>query len=117
MKKTILTLTGAALIAASTLTLAERGNAERYVERMKEKLSLTDTQSEQVKTIMQEQHAKKQALRDETKSRVNAVLTEEQVAKLDAMRAKHEGWRDGKGHGKKGHCKKHKGDKETVAEE
>lgn len=109
IKHTLLLSAGVALITASTLSFAEPDRAAHFFERMKEKLSLTDTQSEQVKEIMQTQRTKKEALREETDAKIKAVLTPEQVEKLDAMRAKHENWRGKKGlKGHKGDCDREK---------
>lgn len=70
---------------------------ERRLAKMQEKLGLTDDQVAQMKVIMTEQHTKRKALRDETKQRMTAVMTPEQAAQFEAMRAERKGHR---GHGK-----------------
>lgn len=76
---------------------------ERRLARMQEKLGLTDDQVAQMKTVMTEQHAKKKALRDESKQRMTAIMTPEQAQQFEAMRAEHKGRRGhGGGHGKRG---------------
>lgn len=67
---------------------------ERRLAKMQEKLGLTDAQVAQMKVIMSEQHAKKKALRDETKQRMTSVMTPEQAQQFETMRAE----RKGKGH-------------------
>ncbi|TXH67563.1 MAG: hypothetical protein E6Q83_17390 [Thiothrix sp.] len=88
--------------AADTQAQREAKMAEhidRRVSRMKESLSLTDDQAAQLKTILTEQHTKHEALRTETETRVNGVLTPEQATKLKTLRDER-GYgkdRDGKG--------------------
>lgn len=97
MRKLFIVLGSAALITASAVTFAQRGNIGDMVERMTEKLQLNSTQVEQVTTIMEEQKTKRRALREDTKTKLQAVLTEEQMAKMDAMRSMHQNMRGGKG--------------------
>lgn len=83
---------------------------DKRISHMKENLKLTDEQAAQLKTILTEQHAKREALRTETETRVNGVLTPEQVEKMKTMRGgrggfgmgDHEG-RHGGGHHRGGH--------------
>lgn len=86
--------------------------AERMDDRlanMKEKLGLTDEQVTQLKTIMTEQHGKIEAIHTETQTRVNGVLTPEQVEKMKTFRGGRgmgmgmEGGPDGKGRHGGGH--------------
>lgn len=65
---------------------------ERHMDRMTERLELTDAQRQQVEELMKAHHARTQAARDEIKrsheqmrNDMRAVLTPEQAAKLDAM--------------------------------
>lgn len=97
MRKLFLVLGSAALISVSAVTFAQRDHVNHFVERMTEKLQLNTTQVEQVTSIMEEQHAKKKALRAETKIKIDAVLTENQIGKMEEMRSRHENWRSNKG--------------------
>jgi Spy/CpxP family protein refolding chaperone len=71
---------------------------EHRIERMREDLALTDAQVESIRPILEAAHERHEALRDlepdarreaaralheETKSQIDAVLTEEQQAKLE----------------------------------
>ncbi len=60
---------------------------QRRLERMSEYLELSDTQRAQIKSIFEEQHAKRITLREETQGRISAVLDEQQRGKLEQMRA------------------------------
>ncbi|MFZ1568489.1 MAG: Spy/CpxP family protein refolding chaperone [Thiolinea sp.] len=84
---------------------------EKRVSRMKEKLGLTDEQAAQLKTIMTEQHTKREALRTETETRITGVLTPEQATKLKSFRDDHKGFgmEDGKGRHGGGHRGGHGG--------
>lgn len=65
------------------------------VERLGRELNLTDEQKAQVKTIIQEEHAKHKAIFDETRARLDGVLNAEQKTKFDEMmknRIKHGPW-------------------------
>lgn len=97
MRKLFIVLGSAALISASAVTFAQRGNIGNMVERMTEKLQLNTTQVEQVTSIMEVQQQKRLALREDTKSKLSAVLTEEQLVKMEEMRAMHENRRGDKG--------------------
>jgi Spy/CpxP family protein refolding chaperone len=88
---------------------------DKRVERMTEKLSLTNDQATQMKTIMQEQMEKRKAMmeqhRKETEERFATVLNEEQMKKMQELKEKRKEMRGkrgdkhhGKGHGGK-HCK------------
>lgn len=90
MRKLFLVLGSAAVITASAATYAQRGNVEHMVDRLSEKLQLNTTQVEQVTAIMEEQHKKRLALRDDTKVKLSAVLNDEQIEKMAEMRAMHE---------------------------
>ena len=67
MRKVIILFGSAALITASSLSFAQRDHVNHRVDRMVEKLELNTTQTEQFKSIMAEQQAKRQALREEIK--------------------------------------------------
>ncbi|MFK8067662.1 MAG: hypothetical protein AB8D52_05405 [Gammaproteobacteria bacterium] len=104
MRKLFVVLGGVTLLTASAVSFAQRDHLNHFVERMTEKLQLNTTQVEQVTSIMEEQHAKKKALREETKTKLGAVLSDDQITKMEEMRRRHENWRPGKGKD----CKKEK---------
>ncbi len=88
MKKLIAIVAVAALFSA-TPALANRGDGQhldKKIEKMKEKLTLTDEQASQVRAIFEAKHAKMQALMDEATAEVKAVLTPEQAVKYDEMK-------------------------------
>jgi len=82
------------LAAGTTATLAEPlGDhpraAERVdmrLERMAERLDLTDAQQQQIRAILEKQHAAADAERLEGRKRIDAVLTPEQRALRDEQR-------------------------------
>lgn len=85
MKKALIAV---ALIGAmgASVAFADHGfGGGKGMDRMKTFLGLSDTQSAQVDSIMQEQQTKMQALRDETKQRIQVLLTPEQAAKFQQM--------------------------------
>jgi Spy/CpxP family protein refolding chaperone len=61
--------------------------AEKRTEKLKEKLGLSDEQAAQVKSIYESKKDKMEALKTETDGQVSAVLTPEQNAKYDALKA------------------------------
>ena len=64
-----------------------KGNWEtKKIDRMKEKLTLTDDQVAKIQAIHEAQKAKFEALRADTEAQVAAVLTPEQKAKHDEMK-------------------------------
>jgi Spy/CpxP family protein refolding chaperone len=60
-----------------------KGPKPQKLERMTRELGLTAEQQGKVKAILDAEHAKKQALHDETLGKLKAVLTKEQFAKLN----------------------------------
>jgi Spy/CpxP family protein refolding chaperone len=98
MRKTIIAV---ALCAAIIPVLAATSPVHGpRLDRMAERLALTEEQKGQVELILTEQQQKRQALRDETRARMDEVLTEEQRAKLDEMRnsrSHRDCWRGGPG--------------------
>lgn len=60
----------------------------RHLEKLTEKLSLTPEQQTQVKAILDEKQTKMEQVRAETHQKIKAVLTEEQKAKFDDLKAK-----------------------------
>ena len=78
---------------------------ERTLERMKSDLSLTDSQSEQIRTILDQTRSEYRALRGEVRPRydaikqqartkIRALLTPEQQQKFDAKVAEHDARRN-----------------------
>jgi periplasmic protein CpxP/Spy len=57
--------------------------AENRVERMTERLDLTPEQQVEIRTILEEQRALADQQRQETRARIGAVLTPEQLARID----------------------------------
>ncbi len=60
--------------------------AQKRIERMKEKLALSDAQADQIKGIFEAKKQKMEALKTEIDAEVNAVLTPEQKEKHEAMK-------------------------------
>ncbi|NKC17043.1 MAG: hypothetical protein GKR94_34060 [Gammaproteobacteria bacterium] len=54
------------------------GRAARYVERMAERLDLSNEQRAQLDTIVREQGDKRRALREESQARIEGILTAQQ---------------------------------------
>lgn len=63
---------------------------ETMIERIDERadLDLTEDQKQQIKTLMEEQRARHEAIRKETQERMGKILTPEQKKKLDEHHAK-----------------------------
>lgn len=59
-----------------------------WVERMKMALHLDDAQAKAIRNINQEAQAERRALREKIAKRIDAILTEDQRRKLDAIRKK-----------------------------
>jgi len=66
------------------------------VERLAEKLNLTDEQKTQLESIFAEQGEKRRALREETRTQMQEVLTAEQLTQLNEMRQQWKGRHGGK---------------------
>ena len=75
---------------------------QRRLARMSQYLGLNEAQQAQVKAILEEQQAKRVALRKETHTRISAVLNEQQRASFEQMRAKRGKGRPGGGWGGSG---------------
>jgi hypothetical protein len=85
MKKALIITSLVAMLGTSA-AMADYGfGGGKGMERMKTFLGLSDTQAAQVDSIMQEQHARMQALHDETNQRIQALLTPDQAAKFQQM--------------------------------
>lgn len=90
---------------------------EKHLSRLQEELDLNDQQVEQIRAIFAEQHARFEALREESgdreskreafrqlreesHERIQAVLTEDQRARLEELHAE---FKERHGHGPGGH--------------
>jgi protein CpxP len=98
MNKKIITI---ALALALPLTVAaapeDKGGFEGHhgnrVEHMAKKLDLNAEQKSKVEAIFKEQHEKFKTIHEETRARLQGVLTEEQMTKMDEMKKqRHEKW-------------------------
>ena len=109
-----------ALAASRTVALADdaaKGDrAQHRVERMKERLSLTDDQARQLEQVFRDAHqqwqsertdqtkpdqATMQARREKMNEQIKSILTPEQQQKWEQMRKEHRG----RGHWKHDHDK------------
>ncbi len=89
-------LTAAAL--ASTLLISvqvlhaeeykpmQRHSPEQMVERMAERLNLTEEQKNNIKPILEQEFEKMRALREERQQKIESFLTEEQKQQLQQRR-------------------------------
>ncbi len=90
--KTSMTLTTvfAALLALSSFSFAEGDcqgkRADKHMDRLTEKLELSDEQASAVSTIFENQRSAMQTLKDETQQQLSDILTEEQLEKFNNMR-------------------------------
>ena len=89
----IATLTGTACAQESKNEMNEEQRAARRLERLSEKLDLTAAQQAQVKDIMaetgkrlKELEAQKRAVMEAQKTKIEQVLTPEQLAKFKEMK-------------------------------
>jgi periplasmic protein CpxP/Spy len=100
MNKKIITL---ALALSLPLTAAafpgDQGDFEGHhanrVEHLTKELNLTPEQKTKVETIFKEQHEKIKIIHEETRRRLEEVLTKEQMTKMDDMkRQRREKWKN-----------------------
>jgi Spy/CpxP family protein refolding chaperone len=61
-------------------------SASQRIERMTERLDLTAEQQGEIRAILDEQQAESERQRAETRARVDAVLTPDQLARIDEQR-------------------------------
>lgn len=111
----------AVLVLAASPAMAQdrmrKHDPEEHLTKLQEELDLTAEQTEQIRAIFAEQHAKFQALREEggdreskrevfrqhreeTHARIREVLSEEQRARLEELHAE---FQKRHGHGPEGH--------------
>lgn len=70
------------------------GHMGHKLERLVKKLGLNEDQKSKLEIIFKEQGKKFKALHEETRQRMNGVLTPEQITKLDEMKKRHmEKWK------------------------
>lgn len=106
MKKTLLATVMVLATGFSGALLADsHGKSgdryEKHMQYMTEKLELSSEQQGQLKGLHEKQREQRRALRETHQAEVNAILTQEQQAKMAEMRAeKHENmkkhWEEGK---------------------
>ena len=84
-----LPLTVAAFPGGDPAGMAAHDNAK--IERMAKRLDLNADQKAKVEAIFKEQQDKMKAIHDETRTRIQGVLTKEQIAKMDSMKKEHHG--------------------------
>ena len=107
MKKTLIAVLCAAAIpvAAWASSDDDHGRPDRAerMERMAQRLQLTDEQRAAMETLIEEQRAEREALRDRMRTRMAEVLTPEQRARMDEMREqRRDRWREKRHHGRHG---------------
>lgn len=96
-RKTLaITALALALAGAGTAALACDGHGkhdrkgppspEKHLERLSEKLGLSDAQRAQAKVIIEAEHGKREAAREESKAALAKILTKEQLEKFEQMR-------------------------------
>lgn len=70
-----------------------KGHKGDRIEHLAQKLNLTAEQKQQLTLVFEEQHAKREALRQETDQRIQTVLTPEQMTQFEEMKKqRHEKW-------------------------
>lgn len=73
-------------ILAPATTLAGAGGApESPMDRMADKLGLTEEQQSEIEAVLETQREKQTALQQETQQQINEILTEEQRQKLQEI--------------------------------
>lgn len=94
MKKFTVAILALALAGAGTAAFACGGPGgpdmakkhEKMLDRLDDKLDLSDAQEQQVKAVFESAHQKHQAVHDETRKALAGILTQEQLQKFDQMR-------------------------------
>ena len=106
LKRTALLVGLAALTVVGASVAAPGKNAEqrieKRVERITERLNLSPEQADTLATVMREQAAKQQALREETRTRIDSILNDEQRAQAAEMREQRKERRQSKRRGRHG---------------
>lgn len=94
MKKFTVAILTLALAGAGTAAIACGGPGgpdmakkhEKMLDRLDDRLELTDAQEDQVETLFKAAHQKHQAVHDETHKAIAGILTPEQLQKFEQMR-------------------------------
>lgn len=76
-------MTTAAYAGSWANSSMECGQLDRGVERMTKRLDLTETQQEQIRSILEDQRQQQDAQRAAVRERIDALLTPEQLALRD----------------------------------
>lgn len=79
----------------------------KHLKHMQEKLKLSDSQVEQIRPLLEQQHTQIRAIRMDTRGKVSQLLTEEQREKFKDMKHKHGHHEDADKH-YENHNEKHK---------
>lgn len=88
MKKGFAVAVMALCLPLVALAVPEGGPGSHHgpnIERLTKELNLSDEQKTKLKAIFKEQRAKHEALREEGHAKMQEVLTEDQMTKLDEM--------------------------------
>lgn len=84
---------------AVTYAGGEKGDYQHHcakkMERLEKELSLTADQKSQMEALFKEQKTKFKAIREETQSQMQTILTPDQYTKLEEMKQRrYEKWRE-----------------------
>jgi len=110
-------ITAVIAFLASTASLAFAGGkgsgtedwAAKKLNKLTTNLELSEEQVAKVKALIEVKKSKKQALHEEFKSGLAAILTAEQLEKHETMKAEHKGSKGHHEHGGSSHGKEHGG--------
>ena len=113
-KKIIALILAAAIPTAVFAAKSESGmykhNPQARMERLSEKLDLTDEQKTRLEVMFEEQRVQRKAMREAMRTKMHAnmaeVLDDEQMQKMTEMhenRKNRKNGKNGKGHGRHGH--------------
>jgi len=96
-KKIIILALALALPLTATAFSGDKGDFEGHhanrVERLTKNLDLTAEQKTKVEALFKEQEGKFKTIHEETRTRLQEVLTKEQMTKMDDMKKqRHEKW-------------------------
>ena len=90
MKKRFIALALAAVIPAAVLAATDGSGSHHRgpkLERLAERLDLSADQQEKMRALFEAHKAERQAMREKMRASMADVLTPDQQAKMDAMRA------------------------------
>lgn len=104
-KKTVLGM--GTLVIALSLSSGLMAHSKDRMQRLSQKLGLSETQQQQLEQVMGEQREKmrqqRMLLKQETSEKLSQVLTAEQYEQWQALKQKHQAKREGKGRHHKWH--------------